>query len=328
MDKAVVFTIILSALMGVCLLMKGWLMKRFLMACLGLFIVATLSFYLHKPVLNAWHAGVLSWHTFRLSNTALPDGAMDLSRYRVTIDGKPIPALEDDLSALTYNLEKNTLWALLNSDPVVVELSLEGELLRSIRIEGVRDMEGFTHVSGDRYVIAEERTHRLLVVDIPDGVERVHTEGVPTLVVGIGSDTNKGFEGLSWDDDGQRLLVVKERNPMRVIEITGFVSFVVGEPMNIGIREIKSPDSPELFMRDLSSITHVRGVGHKLFLSDESHMLVEYNDERQSISLLDLRAGRSGLVSTIPQAEGVAVDSELNIYIVSEPNLFYRFSPQ
>ncbi|WP_160172031.1 SdiA-regulated domain-containing protein [Porticoccus hydrocarbonoclasticus] len=253
---------------------------------------------------------------------------MDLSRYRVTIDGKTIPALEDDLSALTYNLEKNTLWALLNSDPVVVELSLEGELLRSIRIEGVRDMEGFTHVSGDRYVIAEERTPRLLVVDIPDGVERVHTEGVPTLVVGIGSDTNKGFEGLSWDDDGQRLLVVKERNPMRVIEITGFVSFVVGEPMNIGIREIKSPDSPELFMRDLSSITHVRGVGHKLFLSDESHMLVEYNDERQSISLLDLRAGRSGLVSTIPQAEGVAVDSELNIYIVSEPNLFYRFSPQ
>jgi len=320
MDKTVVFTIILSAPMGVCLLMKGWLVKRFLMVCLVLFIFA-LAFSLHKPVLNAWHA-------FRLSKAALPEVAMDLSRYRVTIDGKTIPALEDDLSALTYNLEKNTLWALLNSDPVVVELSLEGELLRSIRIEGVRDMEGFTHVSGDRYVIAEERTHRLLVVDIPDGVERVHTEGVPTLVVGIGSDTNKGFEGLSWDDDGQRLLVVKERNPMRVIEITGFVSFVVGEPMNIGIREIKSPDSPELFMRDLSSITHVRGVGHKLFLSDESHMLVEYNDERQSISLLDLRAGRSGLVSTIPQAEGVAVDSELNIYIVSEPNLFYRFSPQ
>ena len=253
---------------------------------------------------------------------------MDLSRYRVTIDGKTIPALEDDLSALTYNLEKNTLWALLNSDPVVVELSLEGELLRSIRIEGVRDMEGLTHVNGDRYVIAEERTHRLLVVDIPDGVDRVHTEGVPTLVVGIGSDTNKGFEGLSWDDDGQRLLVVKERNPMRVIEITGFVSFVVGEPINVGIREIKSPDSPELFMRDLSSVTHVRGVGHKLFLSDESHMLVEYNDERQSISLLDLRAGKSGLEGTVPQAEGVAVDTELNIYIVSEPNLFYRFSPQ
>ncbi len=70
-------------------------------------------------------------------------------------------------------------------------------------------------------------------------------------MVGIGSETNKGFEGLSWDDDGQRLLVVKERNPMRVIEVTGFVSFVVGEPIKVGIREIKSPDSPELFMRDL-----------------------------------------------------------------------------
>jgi uncharacterized protein YjiK len=308
--------------------MKGQVMKRFLMVVGVLFGVTALLIYGYKPMLNGWHAGVHSWHSFRLGNMVLPEGAMDLSRYRVTIDGKTIPALEDDLSALTYNREKNTLWALLNSDPVVVELSLEGELLRSIRIEGVRDMEGFTHVSGDRYVIAEERTHRLLVVDIPGGVDSVHTEGVPTLVVGIGSDTNKGFEGLSWDDDGQRLLVVKERNPMRVIEITGFVSFVVGEPMNIGIREIKSPDSPELFMRDLSSITHVRGVGHKLFLSDESHMLVEYDDERQSISLLDLRAGRSGLESTIPQAEGVAVDSELNIYIVSEPNLFYRFSPQ
>ena len=68
---------------------------------------------------------------------------------------------------------------------------------------------------------------------------------------------------------------------------------------------------------------------HNVITEDRTdRLLVECNDERQSISLLDLRAGRSGLESTIPQAEGVAVDSELNIYIVSEPNLFYRFSPQ
>ena len=43
------------------------------------------------------------------------------------------------------------------------------------------------------------------------------------------------------------------------------------------------------------------------------------------ISMLPLWRGFRGLTTSVPQAEGVALDSADRLYIVSEPNLFYRF---
>ncbi|MBC3925309.1 SdiA-regulated domain-containing protein, partial [Pseudomonas lurida] len=35
--------------------------------------------------------------------------------------------------------------------------------------------------------------------------------------------------------------------------------------------------------------------------------------------------GRHGLTKRVPQAEGIAMDDEGTLYLVSEPNLFYVF---
>ncbi|EMK6321008.1 SdiA-regulated domain-containing protein [Salmonella enterica] len=42
--------------------------------------------------------------------------------------------------------------------------------------------------------------------------------------------------------------------------------------------------------------------------------------------VMSLRRGHCGLRRDIPQAEGIASDDWDTLWIVSEPNLFYRFT--
>lgn len=295
-------------------------MKRYLLAAITLLMVAGYTF-LHSNNLD-----VLLWQSWKLNRQPMPEQAFDLGRYKVDIEALPIPELEDDLSALTYNSDSDTLFGLLNGTPLIVELSLDGKLLRSILIKGVEDMEGLTHVSGDRYVVAEERRRRLLEIEIPDDAVELDVTDAPSLTVALDEEPdNKGLEGLSWDAQRQRLMVVKERDPMRVFVVTGFVGQPEDASISIHLEPSLQPDN--LFMSDLSSLSADSLTGQLLLLSDESHMVVEYSADGQPLSLLGLWRGMSGLSRTVPQAEGLTVDSQRRIYIVSEPNLFYRFAP-
>ena len=294
-------------------------MKRFLLTVILLLLVTGYSF-LHFNNLDA-----LLWQSWKLNRQPMPEQAFNLGRYRVDIDALPITELSDDLSALTYNKDSDTLFGVVNGNALIVELSLDGQLLRSIQISGVQDMEGLTHVAGNRYVIAEERKRRLLEIEIPHDAVELDVTDAPSLTVSLGDQDNKGLEGLSWEGERQRLMVVKERDPMRVLSITGFV----GQPDDASISISSEPSLPAetLFMNDLSSLTADSRSGHLLLLSDESHMVVEYSAEGKPLSLLGLWRGMNGLSRTVPQAEGLTVDSQRRVYVVSEPNLFYRFTP-
>ena len=294
-------------------------MKRYLLATFALLLVGGFGF------LHYHHPDVLLWQQWKLNRQPMPAQAMDLGRYRVDIEALPIAELDDDLSALTYNSESDTLFGLVNGTPLIVELSLDGQLLRQIRVEGVRDMEGLTHVAGDRYVIAEERNQRLREIDIPDGATELDVTNAPSLTIAVDEKANKGLEGLSWDAAGQRLLVVKERDPMRVMSITGFVGQVADASISIQLEP--SLPAENLFVSDLSSLNADSRSGHVLLLSDESHMVVEYTADGTPVSVLGLWRGMAGLERTVPQAEGLTVDNQRRVYVVSEPNLFYRFVP-
>lgn len=293
---------------------------RVLLLLAGMVLVAAM-------VLHAMHLDVLFWQSWKLNRQAMPEQAFNLGRYRADIAGLAVEGIDDDLSALTYNSETGTLFAVLNGRPLLIELSQEGELLRQIQVEGVNDMEGFTHVAGDLYVVAEERTQRLILARLEADQQSLDLSEAPSLTIGLDSGGNKGFEGLSWDDERNRLLVVKERDPLRLIAVEGFVDALAGAPLHIAISETSAADSPALFMNDLSSLTMHSPTGHMLLLSDESHMVVEYDAGGEPVSLLGLWRGMSGLQETVPQAEGLAVDDVGRVYVVSEPNLFYRFVP-
>ena len=265
------------------------------------------------------------WHNNK-QQAQTKHSALKLNDYRVEIDGQAIGDLSD-ASGLTYNTSTDTLFTVLNKSPYIVELSKSGQVLRKIRVEDVGDMEAITHVAGNRFVIADEGDNRLIEVEIPVATDVIETHHAPQLKLGFDKAGNENIEGVSWDTVHRRLLIVKEKNPKRLMEVRGFIDTQTGSATNLSIVHLDASQRAIRAMRDLSSGTYHDDSGHLLLLSDESRLIKEYDQSGDAVSAMALWKGFHGLRKHVPQAEGIAVGPDKRIYIMSEPNLFYVFKP-
>ena len=114
---------------------------------------------------------------------------------------------------------------------------------------------------------------------------------------------------------------------MSIYEIHGFPHTNPDKPFAVHVVDDPERDA-RLFVRDLSSLQYDERTGHLLALSDESRLVLELNADGRPVSSLSLLGGRQGLEKSVPQAEGVAMDEQGRLYLVSEPNLFYVFEKQ
>jgi uncharacterized protein YjiK len=267
------------------------------------------------------------WVTTRWGASTWQGRSVGLREHRVVIEGLPVQGLSRNASGLTFNPETGTLFTVINRPPQVAELSTDGRLLRLIELEGVKDPEGITYVEGNTYVISDEDSHSLYWVRIESGDQRLSVRGKPSLTLGIDVVDNASFEGVSWDSVQNRLFVVKEKLPLRVLVVTGLDVFQRERGFNLAISEWKSSSAAALFMSDLSSLTLHEPTGHLLLLSDESALVVEYSAEGEPVDILPLWRGFHGLQRKVPQPEGLALGDNGAVYVLSEPNLFYRFEP-
>ncbi len=245
-----------------------------------------------------------------------------LPDYHVVVEARPIEGVEN-ISALTYDPDRKTLFTVTNQNAELIELSLDGRILRRITLSGFGDAEAVEYISRGLYVISDERRQRLFKVRIDDETTVLDAAAAKFLSLGIGLSGNTGFEGLAWDPDGGRLFVAKEK-PVRIFEIRGFPETDGGQGFAVDVSDNPKRDRG-LFVRDISSLQYDSRTGHLLALSDESRMVLELDVDGVPISTLSLRSGSSGLKKSVPQAEGVAMDPAGTLYLVSEPNLFYVF---
>jgi uncharacterized protein YjiK len=148
---------------------------------------------------------------------------------------------------------------------------------------------------------------------------------VPRLGLQIDTAKNRGFEGASWDSNHERLFVANEKSPMRVLVITGLPGLLDGSAFNVQIEDWMASHSAAWLMKDLSSLSYHEPSGNLLLLSDESALIVEFAPDGRPVSMLPMWRGWHGLSRKVPQAEGMAIGPDGTIYVVSEPNLFYRF---
>ena len=266
---------------------------------------------------RTWFQISQMWHP------ANPD-AINLGDYRAVLQGKVIEGLEDDVSALTFDPLRKSLFTVTNKKAELIELSLDGRVLRRIALVGFGDAEAVEFIGENTYVITDERQQRLIKVKVDDNTRVLDARDAEQLTLGINQSGNKGFEGLAYDSVGKRLFVAKERDPMLIYEVRGFPQANPQQPYATHVVSNPRRDA-RLFVRDLSSLQFDERTGHLLALSDESKLLLELGLDGKPISTLSLKKGKHGLTRSVPQAEGVAMDDEGTVYVVSEPNLFYVF---
>ncbi|BBH30747.1 SdiA-regulated domain-containing protein [Pseudomonas sp. St290] len=265
-----------------------------------------------------------AWFNLNTLWKTTSEQAIALDQYRVTVEAQVIEGLDDDVSALTFDPVRKSLFTVTNKNAELIELSLDGKILRRIALIGFGDPEAVEFISEDTYVITDERQQRLIKIHLDDDTQFLDAADAEQMTLGVHMSGNKGFEGLAYDSVGKRLFVAKERDPMLIYEVHGFPHH--NPEKSYAVHVINNPKRDAgLFVRDLSSLQYDERSGHLLALSDESRLIIELDIDGRPLSTLSLSKGRQGLQKTVPQAEGLAMDDDGNLYVVSEPNLFYVF---
>ena len=246
--------------------------------------------------------------------------SMGLDKYQVVLEAQEIAGLDDDISALTYDPVRRSLFTVTNKNSELIELSLDGRILRRVALVGFGDPEAIEFISADTYVVTDESQQRLIKIHLEQGTTFVDAADAEQMTIGVHLGGNKGFEGLAYDSEGKRLFVAKERDPMLIYEVRGFPHFNPEKSYSVHVINNPKRDAG-MFVRDLSSLQYDERSGHLLALSDESRLILELDVDGRPLSTLSLSKDLQGL----HKPEGIAMDDDGTLYLVSEPNLFYVF---
>ncbi|MCQ4307938.1 SdiA-regulated domain-containing protein [Pseudomonas stutzeri] len=285
-------------------------------------LLAAASFYcatafhlderLYYGLKSAWHEN--SWEARSLW----------LPEYKVRVDALPVASVDDNLSGLTFDERRDHLWAVVNNPEELVAVDRDGNFLARYPLKGFTDVEGITYLGDNLLAVAEERSQTLVILPVPERPGALQRADYASVSLGLGSGDNTGFEGLGYDRAGDRLFVVKEHSPRKLYEIQGIKSSLHGQ-LNLNIIDRQEWIEDKDMASDLSSVHFDEGTGHLVLLSDEAKMMLELDSDGELVSYRSLWSGFAGLKDSVPQAEGMTFDDKGELYLVSEPNLFYAF---
>lgn len=265
-----------------------------------------------------WDDRGLLWVKERFESSAERIESVWLPDYLVDIDAKPLPGMDDDeASDLSFNPQTRTLFAVMGKNPFLVELTLDGDVLRKIPLVGWENPEGLAVLENGLIAIVDERNHDLTLVKVDASTSTLNHDDFPSYDLGKSVKSNKGFEAIAWDPMRLRLIIGEERPPRL------FTWSTDGRGPLKGDKQLLPSD--ELDLRNLSALAVDPRTGHLLVLSADSNMLLELDEKGEQVSFMTLLGAFNGLGSRVPRAEGVTMDDQGNLYMVSEPALFYRF---
>ena len=125
--------------------------------------------------------------------------SITLDQYQVAVEARVIVGLDDDVSALTFDPVRKSLFTVTNKNSELIELSLDGQIVRRIALVGFGDPEAVEFISADTYVITDERQQRLIKIHLENDTTFLDAADAEQMTLGVHMSGNKGFEGLAYD---------------------------------------------------------------------------------------------------------------------------------
>ncbi len=291
-----------------------------ILALLGSGYAASSHFYVHQQLYQFGR----NW----LEGDRAPGQNIWLPDFHVVIEAKPIAPELTNLSGVTYDHDNDRLLAITNQGPIqILALDKEGGILARYPLIGFDDTEGLAYLGNNRVAVSDENLQQLDIITLPAQPGPIHVEEAQFIALQINpSRHNKGFEGVTYDPEHDRLFAIKERDPRQVFEVAGMLRSIDQGRLQIKVTDRIDWVNKSVFSLDLSDGYYDSRTGHLLLLSEQSQSITELDQEGRFVSFRSLIGGISDLRRSPPQAEGMTMDREGNLYVVSEPNLFYKFS--
>jgi len=225
----------------------------------------------------------------------------------------------DEASALTFNPDTGTLFSIGDEAVALVEITTDGRFVSKMTLGPNRDTEGLTYMGNNKFAVVEERDQDVYELTYAAGGSGSFTL-MPRISLG-GNVGNQGLEGISYEPSTGKSYLVKEKNPQKVYQVTLDFSQTDQVPTelftpNLGVDDLTA-------IQVLSDVTMLSGTpdaDNLLIYSQESRLLMEVDRSGNIQSTFDF--------STLAvQAEGLTVDQDGTIYVVSESPILYVLKP-
>jgi len=243
--------------------------------------------------------------------------------------------LAQEVSAVTYNWDTQTLFVVGDGGTSVVQVTKTGQLINSMTLaqgaspQGTEfyDPEGLTYIGGGQFVMSEERDRQMVLFTYVPNTTLVRSA---TKTVKIGTFVqNIGNEGLSWDPLTNGYIVVKEIQPQGIFQ-TG-IDFIAGtatngSPTTDTSVNLFNPalanmlDFADVFaLSNLPSLAGMPEASRLLVLSQESGKIINIDRLGNiSSSLTIVSDPGNPLTVAAQQHEGLTMDRNGILYVVSE----------
>ncbi|NEU79412.1 SdiA-regulated domain-containing protein [Nostoc sp. UIC 10630] len=243
--------------------------------------------------------------------------------------------LAQEVSAVTYNKDTDTLFVVGDGGRAIVQVSKTGQLIDSMTLaagsspQGTEfyDTEGLTYVGDGKFVLIEERDRQANLFTYTPGTTLTRSN-VQTVKLGT-TVGNIGIEGISYDPQTGGFIAVKEITPEGIFQTN--IDFAAGTASNGSLTTVNSTnlfdpalaglaDFADVFaLSNISALNGQPDSSHLLILSQESGKIVNIDRTGNISSSLTIVSDAGNPLSVVDQGnEGITVDKDGLIYVVNE----------